>query len=95
MNVQKMRTQSKKVWQLQDAKAHFSELVNDAASGKPQVVTKRGKAVAVMLPISALEEEPFESALDALSGGPKLTEEEFDLFFPPRSRELVRPVDLE
>jgi prevent-host-death family protein len=93
--MQKTRTQPKKVWQLQDAKAHFSELVNDAAKGEPQVVTKRGKPVAVLMPISALEEAPLATAWDVLSGGPKFTDEEVDLMFPPRQEELVRPVDLE
>jgi prevent-host-death family protein len=93
--MQKNRTQSKKVWQLQDAKAHFSEMVNDAANGEPQVVTKRGIPIAVMLPISALTPEPFESGLDAFAGGPKLTDEDVNLLFPPRSKELVRAVDFE
>jgi prevent-host-death family protein len=93
--MQKTRTRSKKVWQLQDAKAHFSEVVNDAAKGQPQIVTKRGKAIAVVMPISALEPEPTLTAWDVLSGGPKFTDEEWNELFPPRSNELVRPVDLE
>lgn len=42
-----------RVWQLQDAKNKFSELVERAADGEPQVVTKRGKRAAVL--VSAAE----------------------------------------
>lgn len=42
-----------RVWQLQDAKNKFSELVERAAEGEPQVVTKRGKRAAVL--VSAAE----------------------------------------
>lgn len=40
---------SKNKWQLQDAKNRFSELVNRALSAGPQVVTRRGKEVIVVL----------------------------------------------
>lgn len=36
-------------WTLQDAKNKFSEVVNAACAGAPQVVTKRGKPTAVVL----------------------------------------------
>jgi len=38
-----------KVWQLQDAKNRFSEVVNKALEEGPQVVTRRGKEVVVVL----------------------------------------------
>ncbi len=38
-------------WQLQDAKARFSELVDDALRDGPQLVTRRGEAVVVVVPI--------------------------------------------
>jgi len=41
-----------KYWQLQDAKNRFSHLVNLAKSLGPQIVTKHGKEVAVILSIS-------------------------------------------
>lgn len=37
------------VWQLQEAKARFSELFDLAVHGKPQVVTRRGKDAVVVL----------------------------------------------
>ena len=38
-------------WQLQDAKARFSELLNATIQKGPQVVTRRGVEVAVLVPI--------------------------------------------
>jgi antitoxin Phd len=38
-----------KVWQLQDAKNRFSEVVNKALDEGPQIVTRRGKEVVVVL----------------------------------------------
>ncbi len=40
-----------KRWPVQDAKARFSELLEDAVTEGPQVVTKRGVETAVLLPI--------------------------------------------
>jgi prevent-host-death family protein len=41
------------VWQLQSAKQRFSEVVERAVSEGPQVVTRRGRAVVVVLAIDA------------------------------------------
>lgn len=38
-------------WQVQDAKARFSELLNSTLKNGPQVVTRRGVAAAVLVPI--------------------------------------------
>ena len=38
-------------WQLQDAKARFSEFLDAALKKGPQVVTRRGVETAVMVPI--------------------------------------------
>ena len=39
----------KHTWQLQDAKNHFSEVVDSALPGKPQHVTRRGREAVVVL----------------------------------------------
>jgi len=39
------------IWQVQDAKARFSELLDDALKKGPQVVTRRGVEAAVLVPI--------------------------------------------
>ena len=38
-----------RIWQLQNAKSHFSELVKRAARGEVQIVTKRGEKTAVLI----------------------------------------------
>lgn len=38
-----------RVWQLQEAKAHLSELVRETEQGGPQTITLHGRAVAVVL----------------------------------------------
>jgi len=38
-------------WQVQDAKARFSELLNATLKNGPQVVTRRGVETAVLVPI--------------------------------------------
>jgi prevent-host-death family protein len=38
-------------WPVQDAKARFSEMLDTSLAEGPQVVTKHGKAAAVLVPI--------------------------------------------
>ena len=38
-------------WQVQDAKARFSELLDAALEKGPQIVTRRGAEAAVLVPI--------------------------------------------
>ncbi len=40
-----------KVWQVQDAKARFSELLDNCLKDGPQLVTKRGVDSAVLVPV--------------------------------------------
>lgn len=40
-----------KPWQLQVAKSKFSELVNQARTDGPQIVTRRGEAVVVVIAV--------------------------------------------
>ena len=40
-----------KTWQVQDAKARFSELLETSLAEGPQIATKRGVETAVLLPI--------------------------------------------
>ena len=45
----------KTAWQLQTAKARFSELFRRARSEGPQVVTRQGKEAVVVLPVEDFE----------------------------------------
>ena len=38
-----------KIWQLQEAKNKFSEVVEEALKGEPQIITRRGCETAVVL----------------------------------------------
>ena len=40
-----------KIWQVQDAKARFSELLEDCLKDGPQLVTRRGVDAAVLVPV--------------------------------------------
>jgi prevent-host-death family protein len=42
-------------WQVQDAKARFSELLDAAIKKGPQIVTRRGVKTAVLVPIEEWE----------------------------------------
>lgn len=44
-----------KTWQLQTAKSHFSEVVNRALEGAPQLVTKKGKPAVYIISIKEYE----------------------------------------
>jgi antitoxin Phd len=80
-----------KTVQLQDAKARFSALVDDAVAGKPVTVTRHGKPVAVL--ISAEEWKrvsemapTFADLLLSFPGEPR------DI--SARSRKPMRAIDL-
>lgn len=70
-------------WQLQDAKARFSELIEDTLERGPQVVTRRGIDTAVVVSIeewSRLSSQSRPTWKDILLGeGPR-----FDLPLPKR-----------
>ena len=68
-------------WQLQEAKARFSEVVDSAVNDGPQIITRRGIKTAVVVPFAEWERSRMHrhSLLEALQSGP-----EFDLNIPPR-----------
>lgn len=80
------------VWQLQSAKQKFSELVDRALSEGPQVVTRRGREVVVVIGMDEYErlrkrKRDFKRAL--LEGPPYFDEVEIE-----RSSEPARRVEL-
>lgn len=72
-------------WQLQNAKTHLSEVIEDAYTKGPQIITRHGAERAVVLSIdeyrklSTREETPVPDAIAVLLGGPKLDDD--DAFF--------------
>ncbi len=78
-------------WQVQDAKSHFSELIERARTEGPQTITRHGTERAVIL---SIEDYRALAALKPdfkahLLGGPKV-----DDFSIERDRDTGRPVDL-
>lgn len=83
------------IWQLQEAKQRFSELIRAVETDGPQVVSRHGKEVAIVIDIDEYRrlqpgtEEPA-SFKDFLRSGPT-----FDGLDLHRSAELTRAVDIE
>jgi len=77
-------------WQLQDAKARFSEFLDAALTKGPQVVTRRGVEAAVLVPIDEwrrIQHASRPNIKELLLGpGPR-----FDLPIPKRRKWKSRP----
>jgi len=56
------------VWQLQDAKNKFSQVVNDAVGSGPQIVTRHGREIVVVLSFEEYQalKKPKPNLLDLL-----------------------------
>ncbi len=78
-------------WQLQDAKARFSEFLNAAIKKGPQVVTRRGVETAVLVPIDEWNrlQRAARPGLKALLLAP---EARFENLLPDRRKARRRPV---
>jgi antitoxin Phd len=78
-------------WQLQEAKQKFSEVVRRALDEGPQVVTRHGDEVVVVLSVEEYRRitENKRSLRDLLLSGPKLDNDVVDEIFA-RSKEPAR-----
>jgi len=72
-------------WQVQDAKARFSEMLEASLNEGPQVVTKRGVEAAVLVPVEQWRrlQRDARPTLKQLLLAP---EPRFDLPIPPRGK---------
>lgn len=81
-------------WQLQDAKARFSEFLDAALTKGPQVVTRRGVEAAVLVPIEEwrrMQSASRPGIKELLLSGPR-----FENIIPPRRKWKRRaPVEFE
>ncbi|MFC0526406.1 type II toxin-antitoxin system Phd/YefM family antitoxin [Phytohabitans kaempferiae] len=79
-------------WQVQEAKQRFSEVLRAAEAGEPQIVTKHGEEIAVVIDIAEYRRLRGESVgfMDYLRTGP-LLEEDLPI---ERSRDEPREIDL-
>ena len=93
-----MKRQSKEfrkpahVWQIQEAKAKFSQLVADATNKGYQTITKNGESIAIIMSKKEFDElsQPKMSLLKFFKEAP-CPEVELDL---QRSKDLPRDIDL-
>lgn len=79
------------VWQLQEAKQRFSDVVRRAHEDGPQIITRHGEEVAVILDIEAYRHLSGATPdfKEFLASAP-----DFDALDLERSREPARVVDL-
>lgn len=78
-----------KTWQVQDAKARFSEFLEASLTEGPQIVTKRGVEAAVLIPIEQwrrLEKMMKRNLKDLLLAPDART----DALIPPRKKHRQR-----
>ena len=78
-------------WQVQEAKARFSELVERAQHEGPQTITRHGKASAVVLSVAEYDSlrRHRPSLIDYLKAGPFLDDVDLE-----RSKDTGRDIDL-
>ena len=79
-----------RTWKVQDAKARFSEFLEASIADGPQIVTKRGVEMAVLLPIEQwrrLEKMTRPSLKELLFAPDARTEE----LAPPRRKSHLKP----
>lgn len=82
-----------KSWQLQEAKNHFSEMVERAIKDGAQTVTKHGKPAVMVISVEDYQKSvaPRKSLIDLLRECPEdLTE-----IIGPRSKETARTIRLD
>jgi prevent-host-death family protein len=80
------------IWQVQEAKQRFSEVIRAAESGEPQIVTKHGEEIVVIIDIAEYHRLRGEtvSLMGYLRAEPHVDD---DLDFE-RRRDRPREIDL-
>ena len=87
-------------WQIQEAKQRFSEVIRAVASEGPQVITRHGEDVAVIVDIAEYRRltSTGSDLTRVLLGPPKLEDSAaavFDDLEAERKHDLGRDIDLE
>ena len=77
-------------WQVQDAKARFSELLDASLSEGPQIITRRGTEIAAVVPIEQWRR--LESAAPSLQAWLLEPGARTQALAPPRKKRPLRPV---
>ena len=87
-------------WQIQEAKQRFSEMIRAVTTEGPQVITRHGEDVAVVVDIGEYRRltRPAVDLASVLLGGPKLDDNAADVLAEieaERKADFGRPIDLE
>lgn len=82
----------KNLWQLQEAKSHFSQVVNEALSHGPQKITRHGEEVVVVLSLKEFQKMTRRKG-DIVNFFSKSPLADIDIEFT-RSKEGARDMDL-
>jgi prevent-host-death family protein len=92
MNLQEKTGSKIAKWQLQEAKAMFSDVIK-ASVKKPQIISVRGKDTAVIISISEYQRlvRPRQTFFDFIQSSPLRG---IDLELPPRLPEEMRAISL-
>jgi len=92
MNVQAKTGTKTAKWQLQEAKAMFSEVIK-ASVKRPQIISVRGKETAVILSIDDYQKlvRPRQTFFEFIQASPL---RDLNLELPPRLPEKMRDVSL-
>jgi prevent-host-death family protein len=87
-----VKTKRKTKWQLQEAKAMFSEVIKEADL-KPQIITVRGKETAVILSFEEYKKlsSPRHTLFEFIQNSPL---RDIELELPRRRSEKMREVSL-
>ena len=78
------------IWQAQDAKAKFSQLMDTCIATGPQTITRHGVPEVVMVPVQQWESAVHQPTLQELllGDGPR-----FDLELPQRGKGWGREIE--
>ncbi|MGH3280782.1 MAG: type II toxin-antitoxin system Phd/YefM family antitoxin [Trebonia sp.] len=95
-----MTSPSRDTWQIQEAKQRFSEMIRAVTHGGPQVITRHGEDVAVVVDIAEYRRltRPTVDLTGLLLGGPKLHDDAVEALAEveaARKAGFGHPVDLE
>jgi prevent-host-death family protein len=87
-------------WQIQEAKQRFSEMIRAVTTEGPQIITRHGEDVAVVVDIGEYRRltRPAADLASILLGGPKLDDSAANVFAEieaERKADFGRLVDLE
>lgn len=93
-------TSSHDSWQIQDAKQRFSEMIRAVANDGPQIITRHGEEVAVVVDIAEYRRltRPTVDLTGLLLGKPTLSDDAVEVLADvesERKADVGRPIELE